>query len=326
MLGWAMAHPEFKTQLFRFVDVLPACRDDDDVLRHLDEYFDGVPVPRALDLGIDVAQHVPLGSVVTASVARRSVTRMARQFIAGSTPARALPRLARLWEQGEAATVDLLGEKVVADREADRYAARLMELVDALQAGATTWPAREVLERDPWGRLPRVNVSVKPTALSPRFLPLTGEEGLDDALGRLRPLLVRAAEHDITVQLDAEHDDAKDLTFDLLRRAGAEYADVQLGCVVQAYRKDAFVDLRELVSWSRDTLVRPLQVRLVKGAYWDHERIVARAAGWPIPVFEHKSDTDANFERCSRFLIDHVGVVRPAIASHNLRSLAHAIV
>ena len=115
MLAWAMSHPAFKTQLFRLVDVLPSCRDDDDVLRHLEEYFDGIPVPRALDLGIDVAEHVPFGAAVTATVARRSVRRMARQFIVGTTPARALPRLARLWERGEAATVDLLGEKVVAE-------------------------------------------------------------------------------------------------------------------------------------------------------------------------------------------------------------------
>ena len=68
MLDWAFAHPEFKTQLFRFVDVFPSCRDDADVLRHLDEYFDGVPVPRAVDLGLDVAEHVPLGATVVAAV------------------------------------------------------------------------------------------------------------------------------------------------------------------------------------------------------------------------------------------------------------------
>ncbi len=325
MLDWAMAHEEFKTQLFRLVDVLPSCRDDAEVLRHLDEYFDGVPVPRALDLGIDVAEHVPLGATVTAAVARRSVRRMARQFIAGSTPTRALPRFGRLWEHGEAATVDLLGEKVVADDEADRYAARLLELLDVLLEGACHWPAREVLERDPWGTLPRVNVSVKPTALSPLFGPLTADQGLDAAFDRLRPVLEQARARGATINLDTEHDDVKDLTHELLRRLGAAYPDLQLGCVVQAYRTDAFTDLRELLSWSEDVLDVPLQVRLVKGAYWDQERIVAGAAGWPSPVFEDKGETDANYERCARYLIDHAGRVRPALASHNLRSLAYAI-
>src|SRR5882672_9131116 len=62
LLDWAMAHPGFKTQLFRFVDVFPACRDDADVLRHLSEYFAGVDVPRALGLGLEVAERVPFGA------------------------------------------------------------------------------------------------------------------------------------------------------------------------------------------------------------------------------------------------------------------------
>jgi RHH-type transcriptional regulator, proline utilization regulon repressor / proline dehydrogenase / delta 1-pyrroline-5-carboxylate dehydrogenase len=325
VLDWAMSHPDFKTQLFRLVDVLPACRDDSDVLRHLDDYFDGVAVPRAIELGVDVADHVPLGAVVSAAVARRSVLRMARQFIVGATPERALRGLSRLWHGGEASTVDLLGEKVVADREADRYADRVVELLDVLSDAAHEWPTNLVLERDPWGAVPRVNVSVKPTALSPRFAPLTGDEGLDDAFRRLRPALDVARARGATVHLDTEHDEAKDLTFELLRRVGAEYPDVQLGCVVQAYRHDAFDDLRAVVEWSHDALARPLQVRLVKGAYWDQERIVAGAAGWSVPVFEHKDETDANYERCTQFLIEHAGSVRPALASHNLRSLAFAI-
>ncbi|HEY7107266.1 MAG TPA: proline dehydrogenase family protein [Acidimicrobiia bacterium] len=325
MLDWAMVHPDFKTQLFRFVDVLPSCRSDDDVLRHLDEYFGGVPVPRALELGIDVAENVPLGATVTAAVARRSVRRMARQFIAGATPQRALSKLRRLWEHGEASTVDLLGEQVVADDEADRYAARLRELAGVLLDDASQWHGHDVLEHDPFGALPRVYLSVKPTALSPLFGPLTAAEGLDAAEGRLQPLLELARARDVAVTLDAEHDDVKDLTLDLLRRVGARFPDLQLGCVVQAYRTDSFSDVCDLVSWSGAALARPLQVRLVKGAYWDQERIVASQSGWTVPVYERKDETDTNYERCTRYLVDHAGSVRAAIASHNLRSLAHAI-
>jgi len=325
MLEWAFTHPEFKTQLFRFVDVFPRCRDADDVLRHLSEYFDGVPVPRAVELGLDVAEQVPLGRVVSAAVARRNVRRMARQFIAAEDAQGAVVRLRRLWDQGEAVTVDLLGERVVSEDEAQRYADRIVELVDVLSAGTPGWPAREVLERDPWGRLPRVDVSVKPTALSPLFAPLTGAEALDAAAARLRPVLDRARSGGATVHLDTEHDEAKDLGYELLRRLGREHPDVQLGCVVQAYRRDSYADLHDLVAWSARELEIPLRIRLVKGAYWDHEEIVAASAGWPSPVFAEKSETDANFERCTKFLIDHAGEVRPAIASHNLRSLAHAI-
>ncbi len=325
MLEWAFTHPEFKTQLFRLVDVFPSCRNSEDVLQHLTEYFDGVPVPRAVELGLDAADHVPLGDVVSAAVTRRNVRRMARQFIAGVDPAAAVGVLRRLWEGGEAVTVDLLGEKVVSETEADRYAARVVELVDVLVAATRGWPARDHLDRDPWGALPRADVSVKPTALSPLFSALTGTEALVAAGVRLEPVLERARAEGVTVHLDTEHDEAKDLGYELLRRIGARHPDVQLGCVVQAYRRDAFDDLQALVEWSAATLDVPLRIRLVKGAYWDHETMVAASQGWPSLVFATKAHTDANFERCTRYLLEHAGTVRPAIASHNLRSLAHAM-
>src|SRR5512146_1278121 len=85
LLDWAMAHPDFKTHLFRFVDVFPACRDDDDVLRHLEEYFETGVAPRALEVGLEAAERVPFGATLTAAAARRNVARMARQFIAGAS-------------------------------------------------------------------------------------------------------------------------------------------------------------------------------------------------------------------------------------------------
>src|ERR1051325_4803400 len=91
ILDWALANPEFKTQLFRFVDVFPACRDDEDVLRHLTEYFDGVELPRALRMGLGLAERVPLGARVSAVAARRNIMRMARQLIAGASADEALP-------------------------------------------------------------------------------------------------------------------------------------------------------------------------------------------------------------------------------------------
>jgi RHH-type transcriptional regulator, proline utilization regulon repressor / proline dehydrogenase / delta 1-pyrroline-5-carboxylate dehydrogenase len=326
VLDWALAHPRFKTQLFHFVDVFPACRDDADVLRHIEEYFADVEVPRAFALGLGVAEHLPFGAAISAAAARRNIVRMARQLIAGTTPEAALPQLERLWRAGEAATVDLLGERTLSEADAARYATRVAATLEALVRAARTWPKRPHLERDPWGVTPRANVSVKPTALSPRFGPLTAADGLAEARERLLPILRRAREVDATIHLDSEHDEVKDLTFELLRTLGEEFPDgPQLGAVVQAYRKDAFADLRELITWSARTLRRPLVIRLVKGAYWDFETVIARAQGWPMPVFELKAATDANYERCVRYLVEQAGAVRPACGSHNLRSIACAI-
>src|SRR4028119_801140 len=78
MLEWAMSHPSFKTQLFRFVDVFPATTGDDDVVRHLDEYLHGgTDVPKFLDLGLGLAEHIPLGKAAAATLARRSISRVA---------------------------------------------------------------------------------------------------------------------------------------------------------------------------------------------------------------------------------------------------------
>src|ERR671919_1520749 len=106
VMDWAMARPAFKTQLFRFVDVFPALGDRRDVARHLDEYFGGGDAPKAVDLGIDLAGRLPLGSRVEASVARRNILRMARQFIAGASPGEAVAALDPLWRRSRGLTVD----------------------------------------------------------------------------------------------------------------------------------------------------------------------------------------------------------------------------
>ena len=97
-----------------------------------------------------------------------------------------------------------------------------------------------------------------------------------------------------------------------------------VGIVVQAYHGDAENELRMLREWveRRGT---PITIRLVKGAYWDYEVATARRLGWPEPVFLEKWQSDASFERCARFLIEHHEQLRPAFGSHNVRSLAHAI-
>jgi RHH-type proline utilization regulon transcriptional repressor/proline dehydrogenase/delta 1-pyrroline-5-carboxylate dehydrogenase len=330
MLGWAMSHPSFKTQLFRFVDVFPATTGDADVLRHVREYFEGPEMPRVLDLGMGLADHLPLGDHLTAATARRTIMRMAQQFIAGAGPAEAVTALHKLWRTGSAFVVDLLGEKTVTESEADRYAARVTELVETLLEATAGWAPDDHLERDDLGPLPRVAVAIKPTALASLYSPLTREDGLMQARNRLLPILTMAAERGVQVWFDMEHYDVKDLTLQLFRELCDEpsLAGLDAGIVIQAYLRDSYEDLADVVAWAAGRSERgrrPISVRLVKGAYWDAETILARAEGWPPPVFLEKDETDANFERSCRLLHDHHGEVRAAFATHNLRSLAYAV-
>ncbi len=326
MLEWAMSHPSFRTELFRFVDVFPATTGDADVLAHLDDYFEGADVPKVLDLGLGIADHVPFGPAAAAGLARRNISRVAEQFIIGTGPADAVVGLERLWRQGSAFTVDLLGEKTVTEAEADRYAARVGELLSTLAQATRPWPSDDHLEADDLGSLARVNVSVKPTALASRYAPLTRADGLARAKARLRPILRQANDLGAFVNFDAEHYEVKDLTLALLREllSEPELAELEAGVVVQAYLKESRDDLADLIAFS-GARARPLTVRLVKGAYWDTETVIAGAHGWPVPVYQDKAETDANYERCVRLLHDHHGQVRAAFASHNLRSLAYAV-
>ena len=326
MLDWAMSRPAFKTQLFRFVDVFPALADDDDVARHLSEYFDGVAIPRLLDLGVELADHVRFGRSLEARVARRNIKRMAEQFIVGETAEEAVQGLHQLWRTGSAATVDLLGEKTIVEAEADRYAARVAELLTVLSDASQHWAPDDHLERDDIGPIPRVNVSIKPTALAAHYDPLGREVGIEQAKDRIRPLLRLALERGAFVHFDMEHYDVKDLTLHLFREllSEAEFTELESGIVVQAYLKDSRDDLAGLIAWSAQRR-RPITVRLVKGAYWDTETVEAEADGWPVPVYERKEETDANYERCARLLHDHHGEVRAAFGTHNLRSLAYAV-
>jgi RHH-type proline utilization regulon transcriptional repressor/proline dehydrogenase/delta 1-pyrroline-5-carboxylate dehydrogenase len=115
------------------------------------------------------------------------------------------------------------------------------------------------------------------------------------------------------------------LTLDLL--AQPEFAaGPSAGIVLQAYLVESPEYLEELIAWSHEhPRAHPLTIRLVKGAYWDHEVVQAAQHGWVPPVFTDRRECDRNFEALSRRLIDAAGErIRVAIASHNLRSIAHA--
>jgi RHH-type proline utilization regulon transcriptional repressor/proline dehydrogenase/delta 1-pyrroline-5-carboxylate dehydrogenase len=326
LLTWATKRPGFKAGLFRFVDVFPACTSPQDVLDHLDEYLDSDDTPGIVRAGLGIAHALPFGARAARFAARGGIHRMARQFIGGADTREAIRRVTDLWDDGYATTVDLLGEKTLTMHDADAYAARVHAMLDALAVTTSSWSSKPLLESDPWGTIPRANVSVKASALAPLLAPTTADEGVAEALERLTPILDAARVVDATIHLDTEHDELKDATFQLVREVGARYPEgPQLGCVVQAYRVDARHDLRDLIEWSADTLVRPLQIRLVKGAYWDVENMKARAQGWKSPVWPNKDATDASYERCTSMLVEGAGDVRPAFATHNARSIAYAL-
>jgi proline dehydrogenase len=325
----AAADQELRAALFRFVDVTPACTNLDDLARHLTAYLEEVdehppPIAAAMRMSGTRPGRAALGAAAAAGVRH-----MAHRFIVGETPHAALRSIRHLWEHGAGVSLDLLGEATVTQPEADRYAARCLDALETLAAATPGWPERPVLERDSLGPLPRGNVSVKVSALSPLLRPEAPDVGREDAARRMRPLLLRARELGAHLHIDMESVDTLEATmqlvFELLDEP--ELRDgPSTGVVLQAYLRESPEQLEQVLAWAAKSQRQPpLVVRLVKGAYWDHEVVEARQHGWTPPVFEHKAESDRNFERLTRRLLEGWPHVRPAIASHNLRSVAHAV-
>ncbi len=320
---------ELRAALFRFVDVVPACRSLDDVARHLRDFLDEVPdAPPPLAAAMRISD-VRAARTAVGAAAAAGVKHMAHRFIVGESPESALRVLRGLWDRGVATTVDLLGEATVTQTEADRYAARCTEALEEITHESARWARRPTLEEDSYGRVARTNVSVKVSALTPLLKPDAPELGQEDAAARLRPLLRRARELGAHIHIDMESLDSREAVFGLVLDLLAEPEFItgpSAGLVLQAYLRDSPDQLTQILDWA-GTVHRqpPLTVRLVKGAYWDHELVEARQEGWPVPVFEVKAECDRNYEELTRRLLDARPLVRVAIASHNLRSVSHAI-
>src|SRR5437588_463820 len=155
---------ELRAALFRFVDVVPACRSLDDVARHLRDYLKELPeTPPTISAALKVADVRAARSALGAAAAA-GVRHMAHRFIVGETPQAAARVLHGLWERGVASSVDLLGEATVTQAEADHYAARCLAALEEIHARARSWPARPVLEADSVGALPRRSRSVSSRA------------------------------------------------------------------------------------------------------------------------------------------------------------------
>ncbi len=329
ILSWAMGDEAVKVQMFRFVDVLPRLKTHAAVARHLQEYFEEVSsrLPGAARLVLDFAEpNTVLGRALAVN-ARSNASRMAQRFIAGSTVEEVSTAVGKLRKQRFAFTLDLLGEATISEAESDAYQQQYLNLISGLAAQANEWPEDCQLDNDHLGPIPRVNVSLKLSALCSHFRPIDPIGTTEEVLSRLRPILRAAREHGAYVHVDMEQYAFKDLTLDIFETVlmEAEFRDfADVGIVIQAYLTDAESDLQRLLKWSKKRGT-PVTVRLVKGAYWDYETVSAGLHGWPVPVFQEKWQSDANFEKLARLLMENYQLLRPALASHNLRSLANGI-
>jgi len=328
LMDWAMEDEDFKIQLFRFVDTFPTLVTPEQVHDHLVDYLTqpGVKLPPGLGLGLKAGG---LAQGTMTKTVTSQITKMAKRFIAGTDAASALPELEKIWKEGVAFSVDLLGEACVSDAEAEEYRQRYLDLLINLPEKVAQWKASPVLENDHLGPIPRTNISIKISSLFANTDPIAHDFSVDGLFDALKPILEEAEKNGTLINFDMEQYEYKDLTLNLFMKCCDEI-NFPAGLAMQAYLRSGDEDANTIIEWAMRT-GRQVTVRLVKGAYWDYETIHAEEMGWPVPVWSRKVDTDACFERMTAQFIEStptevgVGGVKLAIGSHNIRSIATAL-
>lgn len=326
LMDWSMRHEDFKLQLFRFIDVLPCLTSDQKLAEHVREYFsEGEDVPAVLKLGAKSAgMGGRLGMKLLGGTVRKNLESMARQFIVGHTIPETIKNIGRLRDKGFAFTLDVLGEATVSEQEADANAENYIRLLEGLESVRSDWPAlgNGNSELD-WDYAPKIDLSIKPSALYSQINPLDFEGSVGHILDRLRPIYRKIVEQNSSMCIDIEMRKHKEITFELYRRlrSDAEFKDYPHLCLaMQVYLKSCDRDVEQMLDWARERQL-PISIRLVKGAYWDYEVVAARQKGWPVPVYTQKPETDAAFERCAGKILRNQDICRLACASHNVRSV-----
>ncbi len=329
LLAWTMDNPGLRVQMFRLIDCLPALTTKTEVAKHFQEYLGdaSVELPQALKGLLNFADPSSVPAQVAATTLSGAVETLARKYIAGENIKQALKSIEQLRKQSMAFTMDLLGEAVVTEKEAEAYLNQYLELMAQLTEASKRWPKVDSVDAAEGKPLAKVQVSVKLTAFYSQFDALD-VEGSEAKVGEhIRTLLRRAEELGVAVHFDMEQYRYKDATLAALKKLLLEEefrSRSDIGLTLQAYLRDSYQDLKGIIEWAKERGT-PVTVRLVKGAYWDQETITSRQNYWPTPVYNHKSSTDANFERMTQLLLESHEYVYAAIGSHNVRSQALAM-
>jgi RHH-type transcriptional regulator, proline utilization regulon repressor / proline dehydrogenase / delta 1-pyrroline-5-carboxylate dehydrogenase len=330
LMAWTMANDGLRVQLFRLIDCLPALQSKAEIARHMQEYLASnaveVPALRSL-LNFSTDNPHSIAATAAATTLATTVSTLAKRYICGENLAAATKTIERLRRDRLAFTMDLLGEAVISEVEAQSYLDRYLVMMENLTDKAKNWETIDRIDKADSESLNRVQVSVKLSAFYSQFDPIDPITTTQKVSEPARILLRKARELGCGIHFDMEQYEFKSLTLQILKQVltEPEFIDrTDVGITLQGYLRDSERDLRELVEWAKER-GRPVTVRLVKGAYWDRETIRAHQQGWAVPVFFDKVSTDANYERLIQILLENHQYLYAAIGSHNARSLAKAI-
>jgi len=334
VMDLSMKNEAFKKEMFRFVDVFPYLRSPDSVARHMQEYFcrPGQNFSKTMQWGISKVKPDSMVAKMAARSISKNIGTMGRQFITGENIFEAAKVMKKGRDkEGVAWTVKILKEAVTSTQEEEEFLAKQLELMEQYSQIVKDWPALGTGEKGglDWGFTPQVNISLMASCLYSQYLPKSCamDYAIDRAKERLRPVYRKAQELEAYVLMDMEHLPARRFTLELFKSINAEpeFRDwPHKGIAYQAYMKDAEELLDDLLAWAR-AAGQDFGMRLVKGAFWDEEVVMASLFNYPVPVFTDKHHTDASFERCAHKILENHRFVQLKCASHNIRTVASVI-
>ncbi len=260
-----------------------------------------------------------LGARTVVAATLRAVQLLGRQFVLGQDIALAQDEAAsaRRRQPSLRFSYDMLGEGARTAEDAQRYFEHYEEAIAAIAAAAD--PAQPVQAND--------GISIKLSALHPRYEALQRERVLAELVPRTARLCDQAAQANINLTIDAEEVDRLELSLDVFEALAAHVARHHprwqgLGLALQAYQTRALELIAEVASIARRHGIR-LMCRLVKGAYWDAEIKRTQELGLPhYPVYTHKHHTDISYLACARALLRAQDVIFPQFATHNAGTIA----
>lgn len=327
LMNWALENEDLKINLFRLVDTLPSLHSASDIARHIKEYFsDQKSINKSIRLAAKLSSSKILAPII-AAVAKKQISNQSKRFIAGTTPENSIKSLKKLRKQGITFTIDLLGEAALSEKESHEYSNRYLELIKALKNNNeriyNSYPVNPSHPADQ----NIVNISIKLSSLYSQTKALDFENSVNILTERLSQLFSEVKSANGIAYVDMEDCSMTDITIEVIKKtlSQAEFKNYSgFGIVLQAYLKRTKEDAINLIEWAKKRET-PISVRLVKGAYWDSEYIMSKQRDWPCPVFIKKEHSDASYEEITRILLEAGDVIYPAFASHNIRSISHAI-
>jgi RHH-type proline utilization regulon transcriptional repressor/proline dehydrogenase/delta 1-pyrroline-5-carboxylate dehydrogenase len=267
--------------------------------------------------GVVLALARRIGISALRAAARQAMQLMGSHFIFGKTIEDALARARSREGRCYRYSYDMLGEGARTANDAKRYFKSYANAIDAI--GNSAGPSR----------LPqRPGISVKLSALHPRYEPLSRPRVLAELVPKAAELARMAKRHDLNFTIDAEEADRLELSLDIIDRLLADPVLAGwdgFGLAVQAYQKRAQAVINHVAAQAR-RYGRRLMVRLVKGAYWDTEIKRAQVQGLAdYPVFSRKAMTDLNYLACAKKLLELRDIIYPQFATHNALTIATII-